>query len=49
MAKFAYINAKNVNTDHIPFKFNYGYHPRVLFEEDIDPYSKSHSTDKLAK
>ncbi len=37
MAEFAYNNAKNASTGHTPFELNYGYHPRVFFEEDIDP------------
>ncbi len=36
MAEIAYNNTKNTSTDHNPFELNYGYHPRVLFEEDVD-------------
>lgn len=32
---------------YIPFELNYGYHPRVFYEKNIDPYSKSKSADKL--
>ena len=46
MAEFAYNNAKNASTNHIPFQLNYSYYPRMLFEEDIDPHSKSRSVDK---
>ena len=49
MAKFAYNNAKNASISHIPFKLNYGYHPSVSFEEDIDPRSRSCSAYKLAE
>ncbi len=49
MAEFAYNNAKNATTGHTPLQLNCGYHPRVSFEEDIDPYSKSHSANKLAE
>ena len=49
MAKFAYNNAKNASTGHTFFKLNCGFHPRVFFEDDIDPCSKSCSTDELAK
>ncbi len=49
IAKFAYNNTKNTNTDHIPFELNYDYQPKVSFEEDIDPCLKSYSTNKLAK
>lgn len=48
MAGFAYNNAKNARTGHSPFELNCGYHPRISFEEDIDPRSKSCSTDVLA-
>ena len=48
MAEFAYNNAKNASTGHMPFKFNCGYHPRVLYEEDLNSRSKSKVADKLA-
>ena len=47
MAEFAYNNAKNSSTGHTPFELNCGYHPRVSFEEDTDPRSRSKSADKL--
>ena len=43
MAEFAYNNAKNASTGHILFELNCGYHPRVSYEEDLDPRSKSKS------
>ena len=46
MTKFAYNNAKNTNTGHLPFKLNYGYHSKMSFEENVDSHSKSCSTDK---
>ncbi len=49
MAKFTYNNIKNASTDHIPFKLNYSYYPRIFFEEDVDPCSRSCSTNKLAE
>ena len=49
MAEFAYNNAKNASTGHIPFKFNCGYYPRVFFKEDVDLYSKSRSVNKLTQ
>ncbi len=49
MAEFAYNNAKNTSTGYTPFKLNCGYHPRVSFKEDVDPYSRSRSTNKLAE
>ncbi len=49
VAEFAYNNAKNANTGHTPFELNCGYHPRVSFEEYVDPCSRSHSADKLAE
>ena len=47
MAEFAYNNAKNVSTGHIPFELNYGYHPRMLYEEKVNLCFKSKSADKL--
>ena len=47
MAEFAYNNAKNASTGYTLFELNCGYHPRVSYEEDIDPCSKSKSADDL--
>ena len=49
MAEFAYNNAKNISTRYTPFKLNCGFYPRVFFESDVDPCSRSCSADKLAK
>ena len=49
IAEFIYNNTKNANTGYILFKFTYGYHIKVLFEEDVNSYSRSCSTNKLAK
>ena len=48
IAKFAYNNAKNASTSHTPFELNCGYHPRILYEKEVDPHSKSKSVDKLS-
>ena len=47
MAEFAYNNAKNASTGHTPFELNCGYHPRVLYKEDVDPRSQSKSADEF--
>ena len=39
MAEFAKNNAKNASTCHTPFELNRGYHPQMLYEEDVDPHS----------
>ncbi len=49
MAEFTYNNTKNASTGHTLFELNCGYHPKVSFEEDVDPRSKSRSANKLAK
>ena len=48
MAKFAYNNAKNLSTGHMPFQLNCGYHPRVSFEEDTNLHSRSKLADELS-
>ena len=48
MAEFAYNNAKNASTGHTPFELNCGYHPRVSYEEDLDPRSKSKSAEEFS-
>ena len=48
MAEFAYNNAKNASTSYTPFELNCGYHPRILYKDDVNPQSKSKSADKLS-
>ena len=48
MAEFAYNNTKNASTGHTSFELNCGYHPRMSYEEDVDPYSQSKSADDLS-
>ena len=48
MAELAYNNARNASTGHIPFELNCGYHPRMSYEEDVDPCSQSKSADELS-
>ena len=47
MAEFAYNNAKNTSTGHTPFELNCGYHSRMSYKEEVNPRSKSKSTDEL--
>ena len=49
MIKFAYINVKNASTSHILFEFHFSYYLRVLFEENIDFYSRFCYADELAE
>ncbi len=49
MMEFAYNNANNANTGHILFELNYGYHPRVSFDEDVDPRSRSCFSNELVE
>ena len=48
MAKFAYNNAKNASTGHTLFELNSGYHPWILYKEEVDSRFKSKSADKLS-
>ena len=47
IAEFAYNNAKNASTGFTPFEFNYKYHPRISYKEDLDLRSKSRIVEKL--
>ena len=47
IAEFAYNNAKNASTGHMPFKLNCGYHPCVSFEKNTNPCSRSKTADEL--
>ena len=49
MAEFAYNNAKYASMGYTSFELNCGYHPRVSYKENIDPYSKSKVGKKLTK
>ncbi len=49
MAEFAYNNTKNTSTNHTLFELDCGYHPRVFFKKDVNPRSRSHSTNELAE
>ena len=48
MVEFAYNNTRNASISHMPFKLNCSYHPRVSYEEDVDPRSQSKSADELS-
>lgn len=48
MAEFAYNNAKNASTNHMPYKFNYGYHLRIFYKKDFNLCSKSKVGNELA-
>ena len=48
MAEFAYNNAKNASTGHTPFELNCGFHPRMSYEEDVNPRSQSKLADELS-
>ena len=48
MAEFAYNNAKNASTGHMPFELNCGFHPRMSYKEDVDPRSQSKSANELS-
>ena len=48
MAEFAYNNAKNASIGHTPFELNCGYHPQILYKEEVDSRSESKSADKLS-
>ena len=48
MAEFVYNNAKNASTGYTAFKLNCGFHPRISYEEDVDPCSMSKTIDQLA-
>ena len=49
MTEFAYNNTKNANTGYTLFELNCGYYPKISFEENINPRSKSRFANKLAK
>ena len=48
MAEFTYNNAKNGSTGHTFFELNCGYHSRMSYKKNVDPYSESKSVDELS-
>ena len=48
IAEFAYNNGKNANSNYTSFELNSGFHPRVSYEEDVDPCSRSKTAYQLA-
>ena len=48
MAEFDYNNAKNASTNHMLFKLNCKYYPRVFYKENLNPRSKSKTTKELS-
>ena len=48
MAEFVYNNTMNASTGHMPFELNCGYHPRMLYKEDVDPRSHFKAADELS-
>ena len=48
MAEFVYNNANNASTSYTSFELNCNYHPRILYEEEVNPRSKSKSANKLS-
>ena len=49
MTEFAYNNIKNTSIGYMPFEFNYGYHQRVSYKEDINSHSRSKIANELTK
>ena len=49
MPEFTYNNAEHASTGYMPFKFNYSYHPRVSYKEDVGPRSRSKVVDELTE
>ena len=47
MAEFAYNNAKNASSGHMPLKLNYGYQLWMFYKKNINLCSKSKSAEKL--
>ena len=49
MAEFAYNNSRQASTMMSPFEALLGYHPRMSYEDNCDPRSKSRTADGLMK
>ena len=49
MAEFAYNNVKHASMGYMPFELNFGYQPRVSYQQDVDPRSRSKAANELTK
>ncbi len=49
MAEFSYNNTKNASTSHTLFELNCKFYQQVLFEKNVNLYSKSCTPSKLAE
>ena len=49
MAEFAYNNTKHASMGYMPFELNCGYHSRISYKENVDPYSRSKAVDELTE
>ena len=47
MAEFAYNNARNASTGHMPFELNCGYYFWMSYKEYVDTHSQSKLANKL--
>ena len=48
MVEFAYNNAKNASISYTPFELNFGYYPRISYEENLDLRLKSRTAEELS-
>ena len=48
IAEFANNNSKNASTGCTPFELNCGCHPCISYKKDLDPSSKSRTTEDLS-
>ena len=49
MTEFAYNKSKNASIGHTFFEINYGYHPGMLYEEDVNSRFYFKSADELSE
>lgn len=49
MADFVYNNTKNANIGHMFSKLNYDYHLYLAYKDEVNPGSKSASSNKTTK
>lgn len=49
MVEFMYNNVKNTSIGNTSFKLHCGFYPKIWFQKDVNPHSKSCLAKKLAK
>lgn len=49
MIEFAYNDTKITSIRYMLFELNYGYYPYISYKQNVNPYSRSKTANKLTR